>query len=293
MVARLVPLTALALFVGAGGPRVADAQATRPAAPAKAPVAFGSSCSALAGVAAAKTNVTFTLRFPTGTFDPGLPTQHTARGVDGFADLPEFCRTVLIDRRGGRSLEAWMPTETWNGRLVLVGRDPAGAPVNRLDMADALTRGFATASLDDGVATDTDVRDRIHDMALALDALLESYFGQGPRWSYWSGCAAGAWDGLLTADRFPGVVDGILARALAGNGAVGRSAPLGLAAFRARRGKLLVYDRVAEAAKGALPLDDAAATRFFLRPAGAICRDTASQIDSLARWVEQGVAPDG
>lgn len=278
------------------------------------PVAYGSACSALAGVGVLRATVTFTLRLPTGTFDPRSPAQQTAVPPPPFRDLPEFCRatlTAISPADNFRGVEVWLPTHTWNGKLMMVGRDRTGTSLDLTRMAAALTGGFVVASLDQGQAPgstppsadqDAITTSGSHAAMISLNWLLAAFYGWGPRWTYWSGCGAGARDGLLTADRYPDDFDGILAVALsdtvtpAARGARAQAA-IGLAAFRARGGRVLLHDRAAAAAAAMLPLPELSAVRLFLVPDEAGCPDEdAGRAAALARalegWVERDSAPD-
>src|SRR5262249_42447593 len=62
-----------------------------------------------------------------------------------------------------------------------------------------------------------------HDMAVMAKALIENYYGNAPRLSYWSGCSAGGKQALKEAQRYPEDFDGIIAGAPAANW-VGRAA---------------------------------------------------------------------
>jgi len=263
------------------------------------PVAYGPSCSALLGVGVARATVTFTLRFATGTFDPRRPTIQTASAAPPFRDLPEFCRAELTAGTSSafRSVEVWIPTNSWNGKLLMVGRDRSGTSFDLGRMAAALAGGFATASLD--AATPA----AIHDATTGVNQLLAAYFGASARWIYWSGCAASARDGLLTADRYPDEFDGILAGALSEAGPPVASDPanstpqLGLAAYRTRGGKVLIYDASAGAASSLLPLNENGAIRVIVTPGQPGCPDAADGrtvvlMRALADWVERGTPPD-
>jgi hypothetical protein len=263
------------------------------------PVAYGSSCSALLGVGVARATVTFTLRFAPGTFDPRRPTQQTASAARPFRDLPEFCRAELTagPSTAFRSVEVWIPTDSWNGKLMMVGRNRSGTSLDLGRMAVALSGGFATASLD--AATPA----AIHDATSAVNQLVEAYFGPRVRWIYWSGCAAGARDGLLAADRYPGDFDGILAGGLSqagppvASGPDRTTPPLGLEAYRARGGKVLLDDATAGAASALLPMRETGAIRIRLTPGQPSCPDVddgriAALVRTLESWVERGIVPD-
>lgn len=52
-----------------------------------------------------------------------------------------------------------------------------------------------------------------HVTALAAKALIRAYYGQGPRYAYFSGCSDGGREALMEAQRYPGDFDGISAGA--------------------------------------------------------------------------------
>jgi hypothetical protein len=216
-----------------------------------------------------------------------------------FRDLPEFCRAELTGGPSStyRTIEVWIPTHSWNGKLMMVGRDRSGKAVDLGRMAVALSGGFAAASLEATTPA------AIHEATNAVNQLLAAYFGPESKWIYWSGCGASARDGLLAADRFPDVFDGILAGALSeakladANGKVTTTAPIGLEAYRARTGKVLLYDATETAAAALLPLKEKDAIRVSLTPGQPSCPDlddgrTAVLLRTLESWVERGTTPD-
>ena len=288
--------------------------AQRSGAPSQPPVAYGSSCSALTGVGVSGATVTSSMRFPTGTFDPRLPAQQSVGVAAPFRDLPEFCRatlTALNAANAFRGLEVWIPTHSWNGKLMVVGRDRSGASFDLGRMAAALAGNFVAAAIDNrsgpvaarpSAGQQSATVEGIHEATRTAQLLLEAYFGPGPRWVYWSGCAAGARDGLLTAERYPEDFDGILAGGLSDAGAstpatARAPAATALAAFRARGGRVLLSDRTADAATASLPLRENREVRLFLTPGDASCSDgDDGRIPALTRaleaWVEQRSPPE-
>jgi feruloyl esterase len=57
----------------------------------------------------------------------------------------------------------------------------------------------------------------VHETALAAKALIAAYYGQGPKYSYFSGCSDGGREALMEAQRFPNDFNGITAGAAAMN----------------------------------------------------------------------------
>jgi feruloyl esterase len=93
-------------------------------------------------------------------------------------------------------------------------------------MAEALKRGYATASTDTGHAGNTaapfldhpeklvDFGYRaVHEMTVAAKAIIQSFYDTAPKHSYWNGCSSGGRQGLMEAQRFPADYHGIIAGA--------------------------------------------------------------------------------
>src|SRR6185436_491841 len=52
-----------------------------------------------------------------------------------------------------------------------------------------------------------------HEMTAAAKAVIASYYGNGPKYSYWNGCSTGGRQALTEAQKYPNDYDGILAGA--------------------------------------------------------------------------------
>ena len=161
----------------------------------------------------------------------------TAFALDGAGRpvgdaLPAHCRVNgRIDAEAGppTAFELRLPAR-WNGRFLQQGRD-----ADRLDVPEAIGRGtgagglertalsdgFAVLSSDAGhtdplVALGPLQARELADRALAGavragQALVAAFYGRPADRSYHSGCGDGGRDGLLFAQRWPEVFDGIVA----------------------------------------------------------------------------------
>lgn len=106
------------------------------------------------------------------------------------------------------------------------------------EMNGALADGFATITTDAGLTTGNDpdsvppgpwaqtspgnvnlyALQNLGSVSLVDEAIIgkeaiKKYYGSGPEYSYWSGCSQGGRQGLMLAQRYPDVYDGIVANA--------------------------------------------------------------------------------
>ena len=123
-------------------------------------------------------------------------------------------------------MEVWLPSRDWNGKFQAVGNGGWAGNISYAAMASAVQEGYATASNDTGhvggnalFAIDhpeklVDFAYRaVHEMTVQAKAILGTYYGQAPRFSYWNGCSTGGRQGLMSAQRYPEDFDAILAGA--------------------------------------------------------------------------------
>jgi feruloyl esterase len=145
------------------------------------------------------------------------------------AVLPEHCRVtaVLTPSSDSRiAMQVWLPSKEWNGKFQAVGNGGWAGSISFGAMASAVQEGYATASNDTGhvggnalFAIDhpeklVDFAHRaVHEMTVKAKAVLNAYYGQPPRLSYWNGCSTGGRQGLMAAQRYPEDFDAILAGA--------------------------------------------------------------------------------
>jgi feruloyl esterase len=183
------------------------------------------SCSDLARLVIPQTTIVSATLNPAGTFiRPEPPEPESALSLT----TPSFCRVIGIAEPTDDSVikfEIWMPDAgQWNGKFLGVGNGAYYGSISYGAMADALSRGFATASTDTGhsggdlrfaVGHPQKVIDwayrAIHVMTENAKLILRDYYGRFPRHSYFRGCSTGGEQALSEAQRFPHDYDGVLA----------------------------------------------------------------------------------
>ena len=157
------------------------------------------------------------------------PASRLATGPARSVAVPESCRVAATLRPSSDSeikMEIWMPTSNWNGRYQAVGNGAFNGNINVGAMTTALARGYAASSTDTGhtgggaswaLGHPEKVIDfgwrAIHETAVASKKIIESYYGNDPKFSYFNGCSAGGRQAMKAAQRFPADFNGIIAGA--------------------------------------------------------------------------------
>ncbi len=151
---------------------------------------------------------------------------------NGIRNLPPFCRVAATLKPSTDSdirMEVWMPTSGWNGKFMGVGNGGWAGYISYDQMGGPLRRGYAVAPTDTGHGgggpddgrfalghpeklVDFSYR-AVHEMTVTAKALLTTFYGTKPRWSYWVGGSTGGKQGLTEAQRYPDDYDGIVAGA--------------------------------------------------------------------------------
>jgi feruloyl esterase len=159
--------------------------------------------------------------------------QPITAGAPLFPNLPAFCRvsaTLTPASDSDIKIEVWLPAEGWNGKLEANGNGGWTGSIAPAILARGLARGYAAAMTDTGhqggsgsfalghpeKLIDFGYRST-HEMTVAAKAIINAYYGQSPKLSYFTGCSAGGRQGLMEAQRFPDDYDGIVAGAPGAN----------------------------------------------------------------------------
>jgi feruloyl esterase len=197
----------------------------------------GATCESLRAVLPPNTTITLAQSVAAGGFSSPDAGRAGAQRSATFKELPAFCRVAATLRPSTDSdigIEVWMPLANWNGKFQGVGNGglagsityTAGSGGIERGMAEALKRGYATASTDTGHVGNTaapflghpeklvDFAYRsVHEMTIAAKAILNAFYDTNPKFSYWNGCSSGGRQALTEAQRFPADYDGIIAGA--------------------------------------------------------------------------------
>lgn len=138
---------------------------------------------------------------------------------------PAHCLVKATVATQGNSvdLQLGLP-DGWNGKLVFQGVGGFAGAMGKLDTG--LERGYATATTDTGHQgqsndaswalnnrpREIDYGHRgTHVATVAAKALTATYFGETPRYAYFTGCSNGGRQALMEAQRYPHDYNGIVA----------------------------------------------------------------------------------
>jgi feruloyl esterase len=187
--------------------------------------AAAATCTSLTGLTLPDTTITAALLVPAGTY--------TAPDGEVFTNLPEFCRvaaTLTPTSDSDIKIEVWMPYSGWNGRYAGTGNSGVGGVISYGSLAPGLPFGNAVANTDLGTSPATpnggghfltghpekqiDYATRsTHLMTVRSKQIIEAFYGEPAKHSYFVGCSTGGGQALHEALQFPGDYDGIIAGA--------------------------------------------------------------------------------
>ena len=187
--------------------------------------ASAATCDSLATFTVTGGAVTLAAPVAAGAFPPPAGRGGGAPVNNPYARLPAFCRVAATLRPSPRSdirMEVWMPVTGWNGKLQVVGNGGFAGTISYPAMATALAAGYAAASTDTGhtgPASNTFVNDdvltdfayrAVHETAAAAKRIVDGFYGDAPRFTYFNGCSTGGRQALTAAQRYPADFDGIV-----------------------------------------------------------------------------------
>jgi len=146
--------------------------------------------------------------------------------------FPEYCRICVTLKPSSKSnilVEVWLPVSEWNGNFLGTGNGGSAGQIDTFSLVNGLVRRYAVANTDMGTAPDPD--DLIgeperwadfgyrstHLMTVTAKQLIEAFYGEMPKYSYFMGGSTGGQQALMEAQRYPEDYDGILAAAPANN----------------------------------------------------------------------------
>jgi feruloyl esterase len=185
------------------------------------------SCEGLASLKLPDTTITAAERNAKGSFDEPEGRQP-----------PGSCRVAAMltpSKESRIKIEVWLPLSGWNGKLQAVGNGGWSGSIPSGPLNAALARGYAAVATDTGheggggpwmqnreKLIDFGYR-AVHEMTAKAKAIVESFYGTAPRFSYFTGCSGGGRQALMEAQRYPDDFDGIVAGSPSLN-ATGRAA---------------------------------------------------------------------
>ena len=195
-------------------------------------LAMAQDCAKMSALTLPQTTVRSAALVAAGEFSaPG----RAGSGANGamYKKLPAFCRVALTIAPSSDSeikVEVWLPASGWNGKLQAVGNGGWTGSIGYPALARAVSRGYAAASTNTGHDGDSaefalghpekliDFAWRaVHEMTVESKAVVNAFYGNPAKYSYWNGCSSGGKQALKEAQRFPDDFDGIIAGAPANN----------------------------------------------------------------------------
>jgi len=188
--------------------------------------ALAASCESLRELKLKDTTINSAATVAAGEFSlPGGPASPL------FKKLPAFCRVTAEIKPTGDSdikVEVWLPLTGWNGKYAGQGNGGFAGSINYQGLAAVVAIGYAGASTDTGHSqsepgatwalkhqekiVDFGYR-AIHEMSVKARTVIQAFYGNPPRHSYFAGCSNGGRQALMEAQRYPDDYDGIIAGA--------------------------------------------------------------------------------
>ncbi|KAL4929476.1 Tannase/feruloyl esterase [Aspergillus undulatus] len=169
---------------------------------------------------------------------------YTNHGPVNVTDV-SFCVVSIAYTHTSQSdvvnTQVWLPlNDTWNGRMMGIGGGGFYCglyPANFMAMLAAVGEGYAAVSTDCGHTVLQTLEDwllespghvnehlledfasvALNDAAILGKSVTESFYGQAPEHSYFSGCSQGGRQGMILAQKYPDAYNGIAAASPAVN----------------------------------------------------------------------------
>lgn len=192
------------------------------------PVSAASSCTGLMNLSLPDAVITAAQSVTGGSFNtpPGCTTG--SAGCTTNTGLPPFCRVAGTAKPTNDSIinfEVWIPTDaSFNGKYEQLGCGGFCGSIGYSGLANAITRGYASAATDDGSQAGGQPTFALGHPEKIVDfgyralkettdkskAIIKTFAGKGPRVSYFNGCSDGGREALMEAQRYPDDFDGII-----------------------------------------------------------------------------------
>jgi feruloyl esterase len=190
--------------------------------------AMAATCEGLAALKLPDTTITLAQPVEAGAF---VPPSGSGVPAASAKDLPAFCRvtaTIKPAKDSDIKMEIWLPLTGWNGKYRGEGNGGFAGYIFYPGLITALSAGYASAGTDTGHSgSPIDSRwalghpDKIidfgwraiHEMTVKAKSIIQAFYGEPAKRSYFSACSNGGRQGLMEAQRFPEDYDGIIAGA--------------------------------------------------------------------------------
>ncbi|MBI2969795.1 MAG: tannase/feruloyl esterase family alpha/beta hydrolase [Gammaproteobacteria bacterium] len=151
--------------------------------------------------------------------------------VQASGGVPEHCRINGV-LGTGIGFQVNLPS-AWNGRVYMFGNggyagEDAESPREQASRDLGLKNGFVTVRTDTGhLAVNEPLATfaldsvklvnhgyrAVHETITFAKSLATQFYKEAPRFTYWDGCSTGGRQGVISAQRFPGDFNGIVAAA--------------------------------------------------------------------------------
>jgi hypothetical protein len=142
--------------------------------------------------------------------------------------LRAFCRveaTLTPSANSDIKVEVWPPVSGWNNKYLAVGNGGWAGTISYSDLADGISRGYATSSTDTGQRGGSGsfvlghpeklidfAWSSEHEMTVKSKLIVAAMSGTPAKYSFWKGCSTGGRQAMKEIQVFPDDFDGVIAR---------------------------------------------------------------------------------